>query len=154
MSQDPEVLSIAAEAMLYMVRKYDPTRNVPIKVWIAMGIKQYIWCYWRKMAKQKVRESQMPDFWWDKVIETNDGSVVVDCLNDEDRETVQMLFENRIEKWCIDVVARRHNITVYELRKRFRASESRLRKHVELLNNTRGVSGVRGSRVVHIPSQG
>lgn len=88
---------------------------------VALCVKRHIWCLWRKAAKAPI--TQLTFSWW----EQNICDVEPQC--DEQtvpQEDIQLLSEYYIDKWPLDVVARRHSVTVYRIRKMIRAAVDRL----------------------------
>lgn len=119
MSQDPEMASIAGSAALRAARSYNG--QVPIQRWVALCVKRQVWDYWRRNAKR--REEQKELGWWTEEI----------CTYDEAKPTaelpqpeLQLLTEYYIDKWPLDVLARRHDTTIYGVRKLLKAAEAKL----------------------------
>lgn len=124
MSKDPEVESYAGSAALRACREYDEEKGVPLKRWVAYCVKIDVWCYWRTLKRR--REEQLTDCKWETVsIEWGPEET-----NELTSEEWQILCESYIERWCLDVIARRHNISsVYKLKKLMRAAEAKLTKY-------------------------
>lgn len=121
MSKDPEVESIAGMGAFRALRTYNG--RIRFKRWVARCVKTSVWCYWRKRAN---RHEELKDVaWCCEVYETPPVPCAEECVSTEDW---QMLWEKHVEKWCIDVVARRHSMTIHECKKRLKAAESRFLK--------------------------
>lgn len=117
MSRDPEALSVANENAARALTTYDDTKGVPIERWISLVVRQSIWDMWRRKARRP-EELCEEEFWLD-----------VSLPRDRDFEAPQlgldpvvwtMLCEHYVDRWCIDVVAKRHGMTVYATRKLLR----------------------------------
>lgn len=123
--KDPELESLAGMCALRAIRSFDPKHNVPEKRWIARIVRVRIWDYWRKMAK--LREENFSEVWWEKSV-----YIFPEKLYDElGPVDFKLLYEYYVEKWCLDVVARRADITEYEAKKRIRAAVARLKEACE-----------------------
>lgn len=152
MSRDPEVLSLAGLAAWKAQQTFNEDKNVPEKRWIALIVKQHIWGYWRELKSR--REVPFGDI-MDTVAEGSftkvgfkrgdddesirlksaaanfEPTIMADYSLDDAKldiapEDWKILEENYVYKWPLDVIAKRNNITLYELRKRLAAAKSRL----------------------------
>ncbi len=121
MWKDPEAESIAGFAALRAMRSFDPSKEVPTRRWVARFVKQRIWQHWRKRAQR--REELHTELWWEHVAETPP-------IEDLGFDPIDMkfLYEYFIEKWCLDVIARRYGVTVYSVKLRIAASVARLKE--------------------------
>lgn len=121
MSSDPEMGSIAGIALHRAVSTYDDTRGVPLKRWIARQVKIGVWNYWRRVRDR--HEEHQSEVWWG-------GVFVMDTPEIQELPIPafdwKLLCEYYIEKWPLDVVARRYDTTVYGARKLLRQAEARL----------------------------
>ncbi len=119
MSVDVETQSIAGVSARRAVDTFDPTLGVPIKRHIARCVKMDIWSYWRKIKHR--REEQKESMWWEEVW----------CFDEPEEELRvstddwQLLHEHYTDRWPMDVIARRRNTTIYQIKKMLRAAEQR-----------------------------
>ena len=111
MSKDPEVESIAGNALLRALRTYDG--RVHLYGWISVCVKMEVRDFWRRHNRIKF----MPETWWENVYEVEEPATI-----DMDPYYWQILCEKYLEKWPLDVVARRHGKTVYRIRKDLEAA--------------------------------
>jgi DNA-directed RNA polymerase specialized sigma24 family protein len=118
MSKDPEVESIANAIVVRALRTYD--FSIPLKRWVARLVKMAIWDYWRELKRR--REVSMSEEWWEEVYDKQTEAVELPVEGEE----LQMLCEKHLEKWCLDVIARRHNTTVYQVKRTIREAEAKL----------------------------
>jgi hypothetical protein len=114
MSRDPEALSVANENAERALRTFDETKGVPVQRWVAFVVRQSIWDMWRRKARHP-EELCEEEFWFDVSTPRDNGH---ECpLLGLDPVVWTILCEHYVEKWCIDVVAKRHGMTVYAARK-------------------------------------
>ena len=102
MGRDPELESVAGEALTYALKSFDASLGVPEKRWIALKVKQSVWCYWRS---RKIRPSETKEeVWWERVVDLapSDTKLIVSP------EDWQLLCEKHLEKWPNDSIAKRH----------------------------------------------
>jgi DNA-directed RNA polymerase specialized sigma24 family protein len=141
MSKDPEVESLAGVAAWRAVRTYNPLLNVPMERWVARCVKTEVWCYWRKLRCRPI--TLKDDTWWESVhcvIGAEDappnprlGAKRVKPEAEElpiPREDHQLLCEYYLDKWPLDVLARRHEVTIPRVKKLLRAAVARLKEAV------------------------
>lgn len=119
---------------------YDPVRGVPLRRWVAYVTKRDVWAMWRRNAKRK--EVQKGEMWWEYQCTTEwkssagekhgrvryhftpqRPSVEEGVISPEDWV---LLYSRFVDKWPEDVIARRNNTTIYQVRKRLKAALSRL----------------------------
>jgi hypothetical protein len=89
--------------------------------WIARCVKTEIWCYWRKMRVRPVVHEG-----WENAADRDDEVTELLVSNAD----WMLLWEHFVDKWPLDVIARRHDTTVYGIRKQLGAAEARLRRAV------------------------
>jgi DNA-directed RNA polymerase specialized sigma24 family protein len=111
MSRDPEAESLAGVAAWSAHREFDGTRNVPYKRWIAVCVRMAVYHHWRKRARRP--EETRQDLFWEDVYSLDE--IDLDSTWTED---FQLLTESFVDRWPLDVIARRHGMTVYAVRKR------------------------------------
>lgn len=114
--------SIAGKALWWAIRTFDESKNVPLKRWIARCVKQGVWSYWRQI---RVRPDRL-------ATDTGLEDVPENREHPEDlpisREDFKLLIEYYVEKWPLDVVARRYGVGLHTARKMLKAAVSRLRE--------------------------
>lgn len=112
-----EANSIAGSAAERAIRTYDG--RIPIKRWIALCVKRQVWGHWRQKARKN--ECQKADSWWAEAVYIHEE----DILEGMDQADIQLLSEYYVEKWPLDVVARRHSVSIFRARKMIHAAVSR-----------------------------
>jgi DNA-directed RNA polymerase specialized sigma subunit len=118
--QDPEMGSIAGNALLRATRTHDPSK-VTLKAYIRVCVKMEAMDYGRRKSKRREEFHEEP--FWEGVQET------APCFEAEipvSQEDWQLLCEYYIERWPYDVVARRHGVTTYRIRRMLKAAVNRL----------------------------
>ena len=120
MSKDPEVESIANAAVLRAIRTFSFEGGSSLKRWVARITRQAVWAYWRKLKQR--REVSMSGEWWEDVYDKTPEHVELPLEGEE----LRIVVEKHIEKWCIDVIARRHGLTVYRVKQVLREAEAKL----------------------------
>lgn len=128
MSADPEMGSIAGRMAWRAIRTYNPSLGVPAKRYLAVLVKRAVWDYWRKV-KVRNREEQKCAEWW----AAEEPAVYDERVPDVSPEDWELLVRYHVDKWPLDVMARRFfgGTTVYSIRKHLRAAEQRFRLAVE-----------------------
>lgn len=116
LTRDPEGESLAGLAAWYAYRTFDPTKNVPWRRWVAICVKGHLRDYW----KYKRTES-----WVETTTIAPMDSEPIDELLQTDW---QLLVESFIDKWPMDVIARRRGITIYQVKYMIRAAVARLER--------------------------
>ena len=106
MYKDPEAESLAGQAAWRAFRTFDDSKKVPYKRWIARCVREDIWGYWRKLKVRPMErlgeaEVEVPESPHD------DSELLVSTLD------FQLLYEKYIEKWPMDVIAKRHGLSVH-----------------------------------------
>ncbi len=124
MSQDPEMASIAYRAAWYASKKFDPSRGVPPRRFLAMVVKQYVWNYWRQIRAR--REKQKSENWWREVVEVK--PLPTEGLP---QRYLQLLVEKYELKWPWDVMAKKHGVTKSWARKMVAEAEAALLRITE-----------------------
>ncbi len=115
--------SIAGMAAWRAHESYDETTGVPIERWIALHVKQRVWCYWRSI-RDRHEQNEGEAFWQDVyTIDAEDAPGI-------DQKDLQILTESYIERWAMDVIARRHGVPKYKMRIAIASAKERLLKHV------------------------
>jgi hypothetical protein len=113
MSKDPEALSIANKAGWNAYRTFDSTRGVPWKRWVAACTKRAVWYMWRSQARG--RTELRNEVWWEK------NAISFDEPSDELRIPTwdwQLLCMYYIDRWPLDVVAKRTNDSIAGVREK------------------------------------
>lgn len=108
------VASVAAQRAL---RYYDG--SIPWRKYVAYITRVEVHFYWRKLKRRA--ETTMKDEWWSEEVYVLDDSPTLD-ISPEDNK---LLHEYHVEKWCLDVVARRYGVSVYRARIMLREAEAR-----------------------------
>lgn len=127
MSKDPEVESIGAVRAWRALQDFDPSQS-SIEQRITHMVKQGVWCYWRKMRVRKVVSVQMPI--------TPEGDQIDVAAPEVDTDTPlepwvrELLCNYYIDRWPLDVVAKRYNRSVHQVRKLL--ADARMRFFVSL----------------------
>lgn len=120
MSNDPEAESRSATTAWRACMAYDPTMNVPLKRWVAVCVRRMVWDMWRRKAKK--REENKPEVWWEKVYSrTEEPSSEFQQTNAIDW---LLLTERHFDRLPIDVMARKHRVTVAAMRVRLVDAEA------------------------------
>lgn len=124
MTDDPEADSLANMGTFRAIRSWDESKNVPIERWIALVVKQEVWCYWRQLARRK--ETTKSETWWSEVFTVDDQEPEYEIAQAD----LQLLTEYYVEKWPLDVVAKRHPEigSVHYVKKAINAAVSRLQE--------------------------
>jgi hypothetical protein len=108
MWRDPEGQSIANYSAWYAYRSYNG--GIPLERWIAACVKRNIWHYWRKL---KIRKAELKENAWMaeevRMIETDEPDLVP-------YDVFELLYRKHVERWCVDVIARRYGWTMRETR--------------------------------------
>lgn len=121
MPRDPEWDSIAGRAVFRAMRSWGNYSNgCSYRTWVIKLTRQGIWNYWRLLAKQEQFKSEL---WWERVYEM--PYEVGDELAQPD---LQLLHEHAIAKWPLDVIARRHGVTICRVKRMLNAAKARLAK--------------------------
>jgi DNA-directed RNA polymerase specialized sigma24 family protein len=117
LGSDAEADSIAGLAAWRAARTYDG--QVPLKRWVALCVRTDVHSYWRKRANRREKQANGRFF----------AALVAPAREEETEwsEGYQMLCERYLQRWCIDVVARRHGVKVPTARRMMAAALERLR---------------------------
>jgi DNA-directed RNA polymerase specialized sigma24 family protein len=122
MSRDPEAESYAHSATIRAIDTYRPATNVPFKRWLARCVKIAIWNWWRSI--QRRHEDVVGGGIWDvnviDNIETQSADLPIP------REDWEFLHSYYIDRWPLDVMARRYGrVSVYAIKQRIRDTVAR-----------------------------
>lgn len=125
MSKDPEVESVANFATLSALRSFNEEKGLSLKQWIAVCVKRGVWELWRKESKHK--QVQKTEVWWERVVE------VAPIESEPCAPPVDWLYlvEYYIDKVPLDVMAKQHKTTVYQVRQILNSALQRLRAKYE-----------------------
>lgn len=113
-----EANSIAGSAAERAMRTYDG--SIPVKRWIALCVKRQVWGHWRQKARRQ--ECQKAETWWVEAVFVTPS----DQLEGVAQADLQLLTEYYLEKWPLDVVARRYSVSIFRARKMIRGAVARL----------------------------
>lgn len=123
--RDPESESLANIAAWRAYETYrEPTfiyGSYTEEGWIARITKQHIYAEWKKRGALK-RSDEQTDGWWQEVVSCVDEPIRDPLVSLEDWK---LLCEKYIEKWPIDVIARRNNLRISEAKRRLTDALSR-----------------------------
>jgi len=118
MNKNPEMEEVACLAAWKAVRTYDPSRAVPFKRYLALLVKRRVYDWQGDRRRQPKTQT---DEWW----AANEPAIQMLVAADEYSADFQMLVEYYIDKWPLDVLARRHGVSIYKVRKLLRAATAR-----------------------------
>lgn len=118
MSRDPEVESIANEALLRAAETFDPTQGLTMEQWATFVIRTRVWTWWRAEAHRRKHvefaahaepacEDEAPT---EHEVDPNDWALLV------------AVYVDRQAMWSL---AREHGTTEYKMRARVAAARDR-----------------------------
>jgi DNA-directed RNA polymerase specialized sigma24 family protein len=133
MSRDPEVESLAGLAAWRAFQTYDATKS-HWTTWTGRLVKQEVIMYWRHLKYR--RETQMSQIKSPtEEYSSFDGCVMDPVIEDSHEKLVdgdwQLLCEYYIDRYPLDVVARRNNMSLHTARKTIAAAVARLEHSTE-----------------------
>lgn len=106
MCRDPEMESIAGSSAWRAILAFDGSR--PFKSFLRVVVRKDVWCYWRREAKR--REELKSAVWWE-----NEGPAVYQQTTlDISDPAWRLLVCYYMERWPLDVVAKRMSCTKKE----------------------------------------
>ncbi len=121
MSRDPEVESIAGEAVVYAMRSYDPSKGLTDLQWTSYVTRQHVWQYWRSRACRPLELA---------------AELEPLCEDDEvteDHPDFQLLVERYIDGVAEWSLARRYGVSTYAMHQRVEAAKARFLRHMGAL---------------------
>lgn len=124
MTKDPEGQSIAGMATLCAIRSFRSELEVPIERWVALNVRHQIWCHWRKLRARPFARTHDTD---GLDASCEDEPWEEETLSVEDRI---LLFEHYVDRWPLDVIARRHCTTIHRIRRQIAAATARYKRSV------------------------
>lgn len=125
--KDADAEDAALAATMRCILTFDPSRNVPIKRWLARLVKQAIIHRWRRLRRMHLEP--VSEWFMETVVEVPP----LDC--EESTEDYVLLYENFVDKWPIDVIARRRGWSIPRTRRMLAAAKSRfVATHEDLLS--------------------
>jgi len=104
------------------VRKAHETYSGKVKWerWVARLVKQRIWAHWRHIRDR--HEEEQSEFWTETVM-------YVERPEESDlrisTEAWQLLYEHHVERWPLDVIARKYGVSVYTIKQWIKALQTR-----------------------------
>jgi len=126
MVKDQEADCLAGIAAWHAYTSFDPTRGLEWKRWVALCTRQTIYQWWRKLHRRGEKHLSALD---QEQAEEASAKIAMldeppfDELSVNDR---QLLHEHHVDRWPLDVIAKRRGITVYEAKKLVAAARARL----------------------------
>lgn len=146
MSRDPEGESVAGECLLKALRSFDPAKGTPIAAYVVRCVRLGVMDFNR--SKSRRRDQLMPEeYWYNEVYDSGDIAGAVPTNSEKEgarrygyrtyeeeaelpisQEEWRLLTERYVDRVPMDVLARRRNTTVYQLKKALHAAVSRFTK--------------------------
>ena len=114
MSKDPEVESIAGEAVVWAMRTYDPSKGLTALQWASYVTRQHVWQYWRSRACRPL-----------EVTSTLEPSCEDTTDADDTHPDFQLLVERYIDGVAEWSLARRAGVSTYAMHLRIEAAKAR-----------------------------
>ena len=129
MGADPELESIADEALTYALRGWDPSKG-PIEPRVVHMVKQAVICHWRKMSI-RIKAGPLPTRHRNESVGDDREECIVPEEPPHDTELVvspydwTLLWEHHQQRVPLDVMAKLRHTTVSVVKAAIKAAEDR-----------------------------